>query len=70
MRSYFMIGLALVLLLAFSVIFYGIWLNEQGEYQIAERMEERRLTLSGAKAEIKGASSSNHYEHSESHGLG
>lgn len=53
MRRYFMIGLALVLLLALSVIFYGIWLNEQGEYQIAERMEERRLTLSGAKAEIR-----------------
>ena len=53
MKRYFMIGLALVLLLALSTIFYGAWLNEEGEYKIAERMEDRRLTLSGAKAETR-----------------
>ena len=53
MKRYFLIGLALVLLLALSAIFYGAWLNEQGEYKIAERMEERRLTLSGVKAETR-----------------
>ena len=53
MKRYFMIGLALVLLLALSAIFYGAWLNEEGEYKIAERMEDRRLTLSGAKAETR-----------------
>ena len=53
MKRYFMIGLALVLLLALSAIFYGAWLNEEGEYKIAERMEDRRLTLPGAKAETR-----------------
>lgn len=53
MKRYFLTGLALVLLLALSAIFYGAWLNEQGEYKIAERMEERRLTLPGARAEVR-----------------
>ena len=53
MKKYFMIGLALVLLLALSTIFYGAWLNERGEYKIAERMEGRRLLLRGAKAEVR-----------------
>lgn len=53
MKRYFVAGLALVLLLALSAIFYGAWLNEQGEYKIAERMEERHLTLSGARARVR-----------------
>ena len=53
MKKYFMIGLALVLLMALSTIFYGAWLNEKGEYNIAERMEGRRLSLRGAKAEVR-----------------
>ena len=50
MKRYFMVGLAIVLALSLGAIFYGAWLNERGEYQITRRMEERRLTLHGAKA--------------------
>ncbi len=50
MKRYFMAGLAIVLVLSLGAIFYGAWLNERGEYQITRRMEERRLTLHGAKA--------------------
>lgn len=50
MKRYFMVGLAIVLTLSLGAIFYGAWLNERGEYQITRRMEERRLTLHGAKA--------------------
>ena len=53
MRRYFMIGLAIVLVISLSAIFYGAWLNERGEYQITRRMEERRLTLHGAKAAVR-----------------
>ncbi len=50
MKRYFMAGLAIVLALSLGAILYGAWLNERGEYQITRRMEERRLTLHGAKA--------------------
>lgn len=50
MKRYFMAGLGIVLALSLGAIFYGAWLNERGEYQITRRMEERRLTLHGAKA--------------------
>ncbi len=50
MKRYFIAGLAIVLALSLGAIFYGAWLNARGEYQITRRMEERRLTLHGAKA--------------------
>ncbi|MBR1884831.1 MAG: efflux RND transporter periplasmic adaptor subunit [Schwartzia sp.] len=50
MKRYFMAGLGIVLALSLGAIFYGAWLNERGEVQITRRMEERRLTLHGAKA--------------------
>ncbi len=50
MKRYFIVGLAIVLALSLGAIFYGAWLNERGEYQITRRMEERRLTLHGARA--------------------
>ncbi|MBR1552455.1 MAG: efflux RND transporter periplasmic adaptor subunit [Schwartzia sp.] len=49
MKRYFMAGLGIVLALSLGAIFYGAWLNERGEVQITRRMEERRLTLHGAK---------------------
>lgn len=48
-----MAGLCIVLALSLGAIFYGAWLNERGEYQITRRMEERRLTLHGAKAVVR-----------------
>ena len=53
MKRYFMVVLAIVLVISLSAIFYGAWLNERGEYQITQRMEERRLTLHGAKAAVR-----------------
>ena len=53
MKRYFMAGLGIVLALSLGAIFYGAWLNERGEYQITRRMEERRLTLHGAKASTR-----------------
>ena len=50
MKRYFMVGLGIVLAISLGAIFYGAWLNERGEVQITRRMEERRLTLHGAKA--------------------
>ena len=50
MKRYFMAGLGIVLALSLGAILYGAWLNERGEVQITRRMEERRLTLHGAKA--------------------
>ncbi len=35
------------------IIAYGTWLNYQGEFQIAKRMEERTVQLKGAKAELR-----------------
>ena len=35
MRKYFIAGLVIVLALSLGAIFYGAWLNERGEQQIA-----------------------------------
>ena len=51
MKKYFLIGLGIVLALSLSLILYGAYLNERGEFQIARRMSERSLELQGAKAE-------------------
>ena len=53
MKRYFMGGLAIVLALSLGAIFYGAWLNVQGEAEIAQRLEERRLILYGTKAAMR-----------------
>ena len=45
MKKYFMIGLGIVLALSLTIILYGAWLNERGEFQIAKRMSERSMEL-------------------------
>ncbi len=52
-KSYFILSLAIVLMLSVAIIAYGTWLNQQEEFQIAKRMEERTLQLRGAKAEFR-----------------
>ncbi len=52
-KSYFILSLVIVLVLSVAIIAYGTWLNQQGEFQIAKRMEERTLQLRGAKAELR-----------------
>ena len=53
MKKYFMIGLGIVLALSLTIILYGAWLNERGEFQIAKRMSERSMELQGAKAAVR-----------------
>ena len=49
MKKYFMAGLVFLLILSVGLIFYGVWLNKQGEVQITQRMSERKLDLPGVK---------------------
>ena len=53
MKRYFLLGLAIVLVIVIGIISYGAYLNRAGENVIAERMAERRIPLQGAKAEIR-----------------
>ena len=48
-----MIGLAIVMAISLGAIFYGAWLNELGENQIAQRMEDRKLMLHGDRAKMR-----------------
>lgn len=50
MKKYFYIGLAIVLSLAISIIFYGAYLNSRGENIIANRMDNRHIALKGQVA--------------------
>ena len=49
MKKYFMLGLAVIFTLILGLIAYGAYLNQQGELQIMQRMEERALPVHGAK---------------------
>ena len=51
MKRYFLIGLSVLLLLSIGLIFYGAWLNNQGEYRIMQSMKEQKLNLLGASVE-------------------
>ena len=53
MKRYFMIGIAIVLALALSAVFYGTWLNERGETVITERMENQRFSLHCARVSVR-----------------
>ena len=46
-------GLACVLALVLGLMFYGAYLNIYGEKIISQRMADRRLSLSGAKAQMR-----------------
>lgn len=49
MKKYFVAGLVFLLILSVGLIFYDVWLNNQGEVQITQRMSERKLDLPGVK---------------------
>lgn len=53
MKKYFYIGIAIILTLAGSLVAYGGYLNYSDSKQIANRMAERAIKLSGAKVEIR-----------------
>ncbi len=50
MKRYFFIGIGVILALSVALVAYGTWLNVSDEKQIARRMDERALSLSGARA--------------------
>ncbi len=51
MKRYYFIGITVILVLAVALVGYGAWLNFSDENQIARRMEERALQITGAKAQ-------------------
>ena len=51
MKRYFFIAIAVILALSVALVAYGTWLNVSDEKQIARRMDERVLMLTGARAE-------------------
>lgn len=50
MKKYFYLGIAIILIMALAIVGYGAWLNYSDEHQIANRMDNRRVQLSGAQA--------------------
>ncbi len=53
MRRYYFIGIAVILALALALVGYGAWLNFSDENQIAKRMEERALQITGARVQTR-----------------
>ena len=53
MKKFYIVGLVVILAAAVGMIFYGTYLNERGENQIAKRMEERTIPLQGDKAAFR-----------------
>ena len=62
MKLYFTLGIALVTILIASLLGYAVYLNERGENQITERMENLRLPVMGAKAERRALSPQKNFE--------
>ena len=52
LKKYFYIAMAIILFLSVMLVAYGGYLNYNDSNQIANRMEERALQLTGAKVEI------------------
>ena len=53
MKKQFYIGIVVILMLAVSLVAYGGYLNYTDSNQIANRMEERAIQLTGAKVESR-----------------
>lgn len=51
-KPYYIVGLVMILFFAVAMVAYGAWLNESGENQIVERMENRTIPLHGAKVQF------------------
>lgn len=52
-KKYFILGIALITILIASLLGYGVYLNERGENQITERMENLRIPLVGERAQVR-----------------
>lgn len=53
MKRFYFVGLAVILMMAISLIGYGTYLNKTDENQIELRMENRKIPLQGAKAKFR-----------------
>lgn len=53
MRTYFTIGILLIVTLITGLLGYGVYLNQRGETQITERMEDLRLPLRGTRVQVR-----------------
>lgn len=47
MKSYFYLGLGIIITLIVALLSYGVYLNQRGENEITQRMENLRLPLTG-----------------------
>ncbi len=53
MKKILLIGLALTMSLVVGLMIYGTYLNHFGELKIARQLEDRRITLTGARAKVR-----------------
>ena len=53
MKKSFYFGVGLIVVLILLLLSYGVYLNVRSESIISQRMEERRLPLRGAKAQVR-----------------
>ncbi|MGP1574855.1 efflux RND transporter periplasmic adaptor subunit [Selenomonas sp.] len=53
MKRILLIGLALTMSLVIGLMIYGTYLNHFGENKIARQLEDRRITLTGARATVR-----------------
>ena len=49
MKSYFYLGIGIIITLIVSLLGYGVYMNQRGESEIARRMENLRLPLTGTE---------------------
>lgn len=53
MKKEFYLGIVIIIMLALGIVGYGAWLNYSDENQIARRMDNRALQVTGAKAMVR-----------------
>lgn len=53
MKRYFIAGMAIIFVIAVSIVGYGAYLNYYGENQIAKRMADKRVPLHGTYAKMR-----------------
>lgn len=53
MKRWFLFGLGAMLVLILGLLFYGTYLNHRSEAQIVERMSEQKISLRGAKVQMR-----------------
>lgn len=62
MKKYYLTAMALVIVLAISLIGYGIFVNYEGESVIMDRMNNRAIVVSGAQAQQRSINAQYEFE--------